>query len=200
MSVAKRMAFKEPTRSANAMVDLSLTSFFFEDGKLKAKVKKSSVNWLSRTGAVTAKIARRSMKKAPNPKAKSGKSKNLSRFGGYQAIKSGKRKGEQRFKKGLHSPPGKPPYYRSGGVNLRDIVYTKKGELAHTKTLDVYTLTNRAGGKRINKPPAILQEAGGSAKIKGTGKTATFPARPFMAPAGVLGAAYMRKVVKEGIK
>ena len=181
-------------------VSLKQTKFLFADDMLKAKVKKSSVSWLSRTGAVTAKIARRSMKKAPSAKAKSGKSKNLSRFGGYQAIKSGKRKGQQRFKKGLHSPPGSPPYYRSGGVNLRDIVYTKKGELAHTKTLDVYTLTNRAGGKRINKPPAILQEAGGSAKIKGSRKTATFPARPFMAPAGVLGAAYMRKVVREGIK
>ena len=181
-------------------VSLKQTKFLFADDMLKAKVKKSSVNWLSRTGAVTAKIARRSMKKAPSAKAKSGKSKNLSRFGGYQAIKSGKRKGEQRFKKGLHSPPGSPPYYRSGGVNLRDIVYTKKGELAHTKTLDVYTLTNRAGGKGINKPPAILQEAGGSAKIKGSRKTATFPARPFMSPAGVLGAAYMRKVVREGIK
>ncbi len=200
MSVAKRMAFKEPTRSAQAMVELSLSGLFFADGKLRVKIGKSSASWLSRTGAVTAKIARRSMRKAPAAKTKSGKAKNLTRFGGYQKIKSGKRKGQERFKKGLHSPPGVPPYYRSGGVNLRDIVYTKKQELAHTKTLNVYTMTNRAGGKRINKPPAILQESGGGAKIAGNPKTALFPARPYMAPAGVKGAEYMKKVVREGIK
>ena len=34
------------------------------------------------------------------------------------------------------------------------------------------------GGKSISKPPAILREAGGNAKIKGQRKTSRFPARP----------------------
>ena len=51
------------------------------------------------------------------------------------------------------------------------------------------------GGKTISKPPAILQEAGGTAKIKGQRKTSQFPARPYITPAGQKGIEYMQKVV-----
>ena len=173
----------------------------WKGGDIQKKVNQKKVQWLSRTGAVIAKIARRSMKKAPKQFTKSGKKKDLTRYGRYKKIKSGKRKGEQRFEKGLHSRPGQPPYYHSNtGVNLRDIVYTKRQELKNTGVLNVHTLTNRAGGKTISKPPAILQEAGGTAKIKGQRKTSQFPARPYITPAGQKGIEYMQKVVKQGIK
>lgn len=180
---------------------LTRADILWRGGEITSKVNAKKVQWLSRTGATIAKISRRSMKKAPQKFTKKGKKKDLTRFGRYVKIKSGKRKGEQRFQKGLHSKPGQPPYYHNNtGVNLRDIVYTKKQELKSTGVLNVNTLTNRAGGKTISKPPALLQEAGGTAKIKGQHKTSQFPARPYLAPAGELGIEYMRKILKEGIK
>ena len=130
---------------------------------------------MNRTRAVVRKIARRSMKKAPKAFTKSGKKKNLTRFGRYQKIKSGKRKGEQRFQKGLHSRPGQPPYYReSGSGNLRAIKY-EVGK--NNDSVSVFTMST-GGGKTISKPPAILQEAGGTAKIKGQRKTVTVSGTP----------------------
>tara|TARA_R110000765_G_scaffold414099_1_gene514447 strand:+ start:53 stop:601 length:549 start_codon:yes stop_codon:yes gene_type:complete len=172
------------------------SDFTFRGPELQEKVNKKKKTWMSRTGAVVRKIARRSMKKAPNEKTKSGKSKNLTRFGGYQKIKSGQRKGEQRFKKGLHSPPGMPPYHRGGSGNLRAIKY-EVGK--NNDSVSVFTMAT-GGGKTISKPPAILQEAGGTAKIRGQRKASQFPARPYITPASVKGLEYMRKVVKEGIK
>jgi hypothetical protein len=173
------------------------SDFNFRGAELQQKVNKKKKSWMNRTGAVVRKIARRSMKKAPKAFTKSGKKRNLTRFGRYQKIKSGKRKGEQRFQKGLHSPPGQPPYYReAAATNLRSIKYDVGKD---NDSVAVYTMTNR-GGNKISKPPAILQEAGGTAKIKGRRETAHFPARPYMTPAGEKGLEYMRKVVKEGIK
>ena len=173
------------------------SSFQFRGAELQGKVNKAKKGWMTRTGAVVRKIARRSMKKAPNQYTKSGKKRNLTRFGRYKQIKSGKRKGQQRFEKGLNSRPGQPPFYRgnsSGG--LRAIKF-EVGQ--NNDSVAVYTMRT-GGGKSISKPPAILQEAGGSAKIKGQRKTSRFPARPYITPAGEKGLEYMRKVVREGIK
>ena len=173
------------------------SDFKFRGAELQQKVDKKKKSWMNRTGAVVRKIARRSMKKAPKAFTKSGKKKDLSRFGRYQKIKSGKRKGEQRFQKGLHSRPGQPPYYREAGSgNLRAIKY-EVGK--NNDSVDVYTMST-GGGKTISKPPAILQEAGGTAKIRGQRKTSQFPARPYITPAGKAGIEYMQKIVKEGIK
>ena len=173
------------------------SDFQFRGAELQQKVNKKKKAWMNRTGAVIRKIARRSMKKAPKQFTKSGKKRDLTRFGRYQKIKSGKRKGQQSFQKGLHSRPGQPPYYReSGAGNLRAIKY-EVGK--NNDSVSVFTMST-GGGKTISKPPAILQEAGGTAKIKGQRRTSQFPARPYITPASEKGLEYMRKVVKEGIK
>ena len=165
---------------AQSEFKLVRSDFQFRGAELQKKVNKKKKAWMNRTGAVIRKVARRSMKKAPK-----------------QFTKSGKRKGQQRFQKGLHSRPGQPPYYREAAAgNLRAIKYDVG---KNNDSVSVFTMST-GGGKTISKPPAILQEAGGTAKIKGQRKTSQFPARPYITPASEKGLEYMRKVVREGIK
>ena len=199
MSLAKSLAFREPTRAAAQSVKIELVrrSFWFNDAELIAKIGKAKARTMNRTGATIRMIARRSMKKAPQRRTKAGKLKNLTQYGRYQKIKSGKRKGELRFQKGLASPPGKPPYHHGNqSVTLRAITYQYD-----PKADAVQVFTDHVGAKSKNVP--LLHEAGGSAKIKRwPGEppiVSSFPARPYMAPAGKAGIEYLQKAIKDSI-
>jgi hypothetical protein len=177
-------------------IKLVRKSFFFDSPELIKRIGKAKARTMNRTGATIRQIARRSMKKAPQRRTKAGKLKNLTQYGRYQKIKSGKRKGQQRFQKGFASPPGKPPYYHgSAQKNLRSIIYQYDPK---ADRVDVFT--QPTGSKSKNVP--TLQEAGGSAKIKQPGGkvvSGSFPSRPYLAPAGKAGIEYLQKAIKDSI-
>ena len=173
---------------------LRLTDFDFRGNFIVRKINQAKKRNLDYFGGTTAKTARRSMRPAPKTHTKTGKRKKLSRYGRYVEIQSGKRKGQKRFQKGLHSPPGQPPFARSDFPNLKWIVY--RTELGDDQTT---IFTRRTGGSRyLSVRAPILHEEGGSARWVGNrrerktarsrrnrriGQTLRFPKRPFIDPA-----------------
>lgn len=202
MGLAKRLALQSAgsagRQSGGTQIMLVQKEFFFDREGIKKKVRQSKKKNLEATGVMTRTIARRSMKKAPKQFTKSGKRKKLSRYGQLTKVKSGRNKGKDRFKKGQHSPAGQPPYYHgSDHHNLRSIMFAydpKRDDLV------VHTQRTR-GSSYMTKPAPILQEAGGQAKlVKGGGGNWNFPARPYMAPAGIKAIDFLKKKMKNGIK
>ena len=182
--------------------ELYLKEVRFYEAELNKKVGKAKTSWLKRFGAFTRRSARSSMKKRPKAPT--------SRYGELVRVKRGRNVGKERWKRGQHSKPGEPPFYgRSNtGVNFRDIRFE-----AQDDSVSVSTITRRSS-KKISKSPPVLQERGGTAKIRRTKKrmingfnrpsvhheTARFPKRPFMDPAGVKALVDLNRKARDSIK
>lgn len=178
--------------------------FEFYTQHLKRKVKTAKYRSLMRLGAFTRRAARQSMKKRPK--------KPRTSHGETVRIKSGRNKGKTRFKKGRHSPPGKPPYYSGSytGINFRDIRFKVAND---NDSVVVHTITNRARAKQSKSPPQV-HEQGQTVTFPGKRytdnetkqvfrtdpRTIKFPKRPFMQPAGEKAIVDLNRSIRNSIK
>ncbi len=176
---------------------------FFDRAGIERRIGAGTARVMKRTGAYIRKTARNSMKKAPSRRLASGKRRrrSLSTHGYFRETKSGQRKGEKRFVKGVHSPPKSPPYYREAGAfNLRTIFFFYE---PRDKTLRVATKAGASTSKYSQNVP-LLHEEGGSQRVtfraggyddRGRPRyrtgSASYPKRPFMDPAGQKGLEYL---------
>jgi len=188
----------------------------FNGKKIEQKIGKARFKWLNDVAGATRKFAIRSMKPARKTALKNA-TKRERLYGRRVSYRTGRRaaEGKSYFQKGRYSAPGSPPYVRSPGkLNLREIYY-------YIRSRDEVRVGPHwlAGSKMMSRPVPNIHETGGkasrkyrsrhnanSAKIsrKNRGmsrsKAMRFPKRPFMNPAGMKAAVWLRNKMRNSIK
>ena len=182
----------------------------FKRKELQSKVDRAKNRWLYQFGAFGIKTSSRSMKRVPKRPAGT--------HGEFRVVKSGKNKGQSRFRRGEFSRPGDTPNRRSTGTGLHTQAFDvdeKRGTVkfgpiklngASQRTSRLATETLEKGGTITVKPVrkrrtrSRKRRFGSAARQRRRPSRFTVAKRPFVLPAGKKAIINLRKRAKGSIK